>query len=207
MTIMQKQHQKNKNTGLVWRRTGEAHGHHDHAGDPEEEDVPARLQQRAREKALQVLAAGRPAEDGEGEEAAGEPGVQHILVLQGGAAKYSWINKLDQLWLLDTALHTCSRCVDRPMGAACDACASLPQCLCSCQRLTHTACRCTRTSSRHASARYRRCPHLLERQLAPGKSTLCLRVRRGFVLRHDPPAAELVLVKKHARSRPRLSRS
>ncbi len=55
--------------------------------------------------------------------------------------------------------------------------------------------------------RCRRCPHLLERQLAPGKSTLCLRVRRGFVLRHDPPAAELVLVKKHARSRPRLSRS
>mmetsp|Transcript_45487 Transcript_45487/g.140564 ORF Transcript_45487/g.140564 Transcript_45487/m.140564 type:complete len:526 (-) Transcript_45487:1306-2883(-) len=61
----------------------EADGHHHHPGYPEEEDVVPCLQQRGGEEGLEVVVAlgVGPAEDGEGEEAGGEPGVQHVLVL------------------------------------------------------------------------------------------------------------------------------
>eukprot|EP00955_Chlamydomonas_euryale_P008511 90662-Chlamydomonas_euryale.AAC.2 len=53
--------------------------HHDHARDPEEEDVVASLQQRARVKLVQVGALLRPLEHAERKQAGREPRVQHVL--------------------------------------------------------------------------------------------------------------------------------
>ena len=59
---------------------GELQAHHDHARDPEEDDVEPRLEQRRRVERLEV---GRtrvgPAEHGEREEARREPRVEHVL--------------------------------------------------------------------------------------------------------------------------------
>lgn len=61
--------------------TGKFHAHHDHAGDPEEEDVVPCLQQRCRVVLGQIRRLLRPAKHREGEQARGKPGVQHIIVL------------------------------------------------------------------------------------------------------------------------------
>ena len=62
--------------------------HHDHAGDPEEQDVEAGDHQRGGVVGAQVLGLVGPAEGGEGPEAGAEPGVEHVGVLleAGGAA-------------------------------------------------------------------------------------------------------------------------
>ena len=54
---------------------------HDHARDPEEEDVVARLQHGGRIEAAQVGRVVRPAERAERPEPRAEPGVQHVGVL------------------------------------------------------------------------------------------------------------------------------
>jgi hypothetical protein len=60
---------------------------HDHARDPEEEDVGAGHQHVGRIERAQVLAVlVRPAERGERPEPGGEPGVEHVLVLPHRAA-------------------------------------------------------------------------------------------------------------------------
>ena len=62
---------------------------HDHARDPEEEDVVAGLHDAARIEGVQValgrVVLRRPAERGMRPEAAAKPGVEHIGVLQQGA--------------------------------------------------------------------------------------------------------------------------
>mmetsp|Transcript_29965 Transcript_29965/g.66349 ORF Transcript_29965/g.66349 Transcript_29965/m.66349 type:complete len:205 (-) Transcript_29965:1398-2012(-) len=60
---------------------GQLDAHHHHASHPEEQDVVAGLQQRTGIEGGQVLILLRPAEDREGEEAGGEPCVQHVVVL------------------------------------------------------------------------------------------------------------------------------
>jgi hypothetical protein len=54
---------------------------HDHAGDPEEDDVVAGLHHLRRVEARQVVGLLRPAERGVRPEARGEPGVEGVLVL------------------------------------------------------------------------------------------------------------------------------
>ncbi len=63
---------------------GEVLGHHDHPGDPEEDDVVAR-DQHARGQVEVVVARGlgalvRPAQRREREQGRGEPGVEHVLL-------------------------------------------------------------------------------------------------------------------------------
>mmetsp|Transcript_14060 Transcript_14060/g.31148 ORF Transcript_14060/g.31148 Transcript_14060/m.31148 type:complete len:516 (-) Transcript_14060:459-2006(-) len=69
--------------GLEGELVHEPQRHHHHSGHPEEKDVMPRLQQSAREEGLQVIVALliRPPEHGEGEQARGEPSVQHVFVL------------------------------------------------------------------------------------------------------------------------------
>ena len=61
---------------------------HDHAGDPEEQDVEAGDQQRGGVERAQVGGLVGPAEGGEGPQAGAEPGVENVGVLRevGGAA-------------------------------------------------------------------------------------------------------------------------
>mmetsp|Transcript_49822 Transcript_49822/g.153860 ORF Transcript_49822/g.153860 Transcript_49822/m.153860 type:complete len:1584 (+) Transcript_49822:1327-6078(+) len=68
---------------VEWKLPGEADRHHNHPGNPEEQYVMTCLKQRGREEGVEVVVAlgVGPAEDGEGEEAGGEPGVQDVLVL------------------------------------------------------------------------------------------------------------------------------
>ena len=63
------------------RLAGELQGHHDHAGDPEEDDVVAGHQGIRGVEALEILGLPRPAQGGKGPQSGGEPGVQHIRVL------------------------------------------------------------------------------------------------------------------------------
>ena len=67
---------------------GEVQRHHDHPGDPEEDDVKARDEDRGGQERLEVLRLLRPAERREGHEGGGEPGVEHVLVAfqRAGAA-------------------------------------------------------------------------------------------------------------------------
>mmetsp|Transcript_498 Transcript_498/g.824 ORF Transcript_498/g.824 Transcript_498/m.824 type:complete len:496 (+) Transcript_498:478-1965(+) len=61
---------------------GELDAHHHHAGHPEEQDVVPRLQALGGVEPLEVLALRvGPAHGGEGPQAGGEPGVQHVVVL------------------------------------------------------------------------------------------------------------------------------
>ena len=64
--------------GLV----GEVVAHDDHAGDPEEEDVVAGLEDGVRVEGLEVCGLVGPAEDGEGVQRGGEPGVEDVFVLR-----------------------------------------------------------------------------------------------------------------------------
>ena len=59
----------------------ELDAHHDHAGDPKEDDVEARDEHRGRIEPLQRGDIVWPIERGERPERRGEPGVEHILVL------------------------------------------------------------------------------------------------------------------------------
>jgi hypothetical protein len=61
--------------------TGELHAHHDHARNPEEQDIVASLEQRSRVELGEIRRRLRPLEDREREQPGGEPRVQHIVVL------------------------------------------------------------------------------------------------------------------------------
>ncbi|MDT4818223.1 hypothetical protein FQZ97_513140 [compost metagenome] len=63
----------------------QVHGQHDHAGDPEEDDVEAGDQHVGGVEGLEELGLFRPAEGGEGPQARAEPGVEHVFVLAQGA--------------------------------------------------------------------------------------------------------------------------
>ena len=60
---------------------GEFQAHHDHAGDPEENDVEAGDQHRSGIVGLECLRIVGPALGGERPQRGGEPGIEHILVL------------------------------------------------------------------------------------------------------------------------------
>ena len=57
------------------------HGHHDHAGNPEEDDVETGNHHAGRVELTQRIGVFRPAEGGEGPQRGGEPGVEHVFVL------------------------------------------------------------------------------------------------------------------------------
>ena len=59
----------------------ELEAHHDHPGDPEEDDVEPGDQYTGGVEGLQRLAPLRPAKGGEGPQCGAEPGVEHVLVL------------------------------------------------------------------------------------------------------------------------------
>ena len=59
----------------------EVHGHHDHPGNPEEDDVEAAHQHVGRVEGLERLCVVRPAQGGEGPQGGAEPGVEHVFVL------------------------------------------------------------------------------------------------------------------------------
>ena len=60
----------------------ETETHHDHACDPEEDNVTASFQKVSREESFEVGVFGvRPAEGSEGEQPRGEPSIKHILIL------------------------------------------------------------------------------------------------------------------------------
>ena len=61
--------------------SSEVDSKHDHASDPEENDIPSSLQHGRGVEVLQVGGLVGPAHDGEGPEARGEPGVEDVLVL------------------------------------------------------------------------------------------------------------------------------
>ena len=69
--------------------------HHDHARHPEEQDVVARFHVGGRVEIFVIRRLIGPAQCGEGPQAGGEPGVQHILILvdlmraAGGA--FGWV--------------------------------------------------------------------------------------------------------------------
>ncbi len=60
---------------------GEFQRHHDHPGNPEENDVEAGHQHAARVEGIQFRRVIRPAEGGEGPQCGAEPGVENIVVL------------------------------------------------------------------------------------------------------------------------------
>ena len=60
----------------------EFQAHHDHPGDPEEDDVEAGDQHRRRVEGLERARVLGPAERGEGPQARGVPGVEYVLVLR-----------------------------------------------------------------------------------------------------------------------------
>ncbi len=59
---------------------GEVRGHHDHPGDPEENDVEARDQHRGGQEQVHLLRRFGPAQGGEGHQCGGIPGVEHVRV-------------------------------------------------------------------------------------------------------------------------------
>ncbi|CCK17247.1 hypothetical protein BN136_3257 [Cronobacter universalis NCTC 9529] len=59
----------------------EVHGHHDHAGNPEEDNIEAGDHHAGRVELTQRVGVFRPAEGGERPERGGEPGIQHVVVL------------------------------------------------------------------------------------------------------------------------------
>jgi hypothetical protein len=65
---------------------GELDPGHDHARDPEEEDLPRGRQEAGRVKGAQLRRVVGPAERREGPDRRAEPGVEHILLLAQGAA-------------------------------------------------------------------------------------------------------------------------
>lgn len=81
MTGERQKKKKKEGRDLEGELAGEGEGHEDHAGDPEEEDIEAGLEDRRRVEGAQVLGVVGPAEDGEREKARGEPRVQHVRVL------------------------------------------------------------------------------------------------------------------------------
>src|SRR5450830_273130 len=62
----------------------QVHGHHDHPGDPEENDVEAGDQHVGGVEFLQEFGLLRPAQGREGPQARAEPGVQYVVVLLQG---------------------------------------------------------------------------------------------------------------------------
>jgi hypothetical protein len=58
--------------------------HHHHPRHPEEQNIEAGLEQLGGVESLQVVCVVGPAEDGEGEEARAEPGVEDVFVLVEG---------------------------------------------------------------------------------------------------------------------------
>ena len=62
----------------------EVHGHHDHAGNPEEDDVEAGDHHAGWVELTQRVGVFRPAEGREGPQRGGEPGIQHVFVLAQG---------------------------------------------------------------------------------------------------------------------------
>lgn len=58
-----------KEDGVERKLVGEAEGHHNHAGDPEEKDVATRLKQITWEECFHVVSLLRPAHRREWEEA------------------------------------------------------------------------------------------------------------------------------------------
>ena len=61
--------------------TGELKRHHDHAGDPEENDVEAGNQYVGWVKAIEKFPLIGPAQGGEGPQRRGKPGIQNIFIL------------------------------------------------------------------------------------------------------------------------------
>ncbi|CCJ87390.1 hypothetical protein BN133_3767 [Cronobacter dublinensis 582] len=59
----------------------EVHGHHDHAGNPEEDNVEAGDHHAGRVELAQRVGVFRPAERGERPQRGGEPGVEHVVIL------------------------------------------------------------------------------------------------------------------------------
>jgi hypothetical protein len=59
----------------------EVHGHHDHPGDPEENDVEAGDQHIGWVEGFQIRGVLRPAEGGERPQRRREPGIEYIFVL------------------------------------------------------------------------------------------------------------------------------
>jgi hypothetical protein len=61
----------------------ETQTHHDHACDPEEDNITASFQKVSGEESLEIgVLSVRPAESREGEQTRGEPGIEHVLVLR-----------------------------------------------------------------------------------------------------------------------------
>ena len=59
---------------------GEVRGHHDHPGDPEEDDVEAGDEHAAGQEQVLLHRLGRPAQRGKGHQRRAVPGVEHVLV-------------------------------------------------------------------------------------------------------------------------------
>ena len=59
----------------------EVHGHHDHAGNPEEDDIEAGNHHAGWVELAQGIGIFRPAEGGEGPQRGGEPGIENVFVL------------------------------------------------------------------------------------------------------------------------------
>ena len=64
---------------------GELQRHHDHPGDPEEDDVVARDKHARRQKQFELLRLPGPAERGEGHQGRRVPGVEHVGIAGEGA--------------------------------------------------------------------------------------------------------------------------
>ena len=62
----------------------EVHGHHDHAGDPEEDNVEAGHHHAGRVELTQGVGVFRPAEGGEGPQRGGEPCIENVFILTQG---------------------------------------------------------------------------------------------------------------------------
>ncbi len=63
---------------------GELQGHHDHPGNPEEDDVKAGDQHAAGVEGLQLWRLFRPAEGAERPQARAEPGIEYVFILRQG---------------------------------------------------------------------------------------------------------------------------
>ncbi len=78
----------------------------DHPCDPKEDDVVPRLQKRSRIEDVEIISSVGPSEDGEWEEAGGEPSIEDVLVLTQrdlGLVHHELLGRLLQGVLLRTA--------------------------------------------------------------------------------------------------------
>lgn len=72
---------RSQDGGDCQQQTCELDAHHDHANDPEEDDVVACLQQRCGVELLKVCRLVRPSHGGEREQARRKPRVQNVDIL------------------------------------------------------------------------------------------------------------------------------